>query len=75
VIRLRPEAEAQVDRLIEHYEALGRLQAAQNLLLALEHAKERIAAASDAGLPAPRPYPRLVQQGRLWIKSGRYWIA
>ena len=75
MIRLSPEAEAQVDRLIEHYETLGRLPAAENLLQALERAKERIAAAPNAGLTAPRPYPRLTQPRRLWINSGRYWIA
>jgi plasmid stabilization system protein ParE len=53
VIALSPEAEANVDRLIQHYEAKERRQAAVNLLRALEHAKERIAAAPKAGLPAP----------------------
>lgn len=27
------------------------------------------------GLPAPRPYPALTQPGRLWLRTGRYWIA
>jgi hypothetical protein len=31
--------------------------------------------ASDQRRPAPRPYPELVQPGRLWLKAGRYWIA
>ncbi len=27
------------------------------------------------GLAAPRPYSHLARPDRLWIKSGRYWIA
>jgi plasmid stabilization system protein ParE len=75
VIALTPEAEAQVDRLIQHYEAKERLQAAVNLLHALERAKERIASAPEAGLAAPRPYPSLKRLGRRWIIEGRYWIS
>jgi plasmid stabilization system protein ParE len=75
VIALSPEAEAHVDRLILHYEARGRLQAAENLLRALERAKDRIASAPEAGLPAPRPYPSLAQHGRRWIVEGRYWLS
>ena len=70
MIRLSPEAEAQVDRLIEHYSALGRVRAAENLLDALERAKEQIANTPQSCLLAPRPYPRLTQPGRLWIKAG-----
>ena len=29
----------------------------------------------EAGRAAPRPYPRLVKAGRLWIFVRRYWIA
>ncbi len=36
MIALSPEAEAQLDALIVHYEALGRLEASINLLNALE---------------------------------------
>ncbi len=75
MIRLSPEAESQVDALIEHFEAKGRLQAAVNLLSALERAKIRIATAPDAGLAAPRPYPALARNGRRWIIEGSYWIA
>jgi plasmid stabilization system protein ParE len=75
VISLAPEAEAHVDRLIEHYEAKERLQAAVNLLHALERAKDRIAAAPEAGLAAPRPCPSLERLGRRWIIEGRYWIS
>ncbi len=75
MIALSPEAQTQVDRLIAHYEAKQRLQAAVNLLHALERAKSRIAAAPDAGLDAPRPYPSLKRAGRRWIIEGRYWIS
>jgi plasmid stabilization system protein ParE len=75
VISLSPEAEVHVDRLIQHFEAKGRLEAAVNLLRALERAKQRIAAAPDAGLPAPRPYPALKRPGRGWIIEGRYWMS
>ena len=36
MIALSPEAEAQLDTLIAHYEALGRVEASINLLNALE---------------------------------------
>lgn len=75
MIALSPEAEAHVDRLIKHYEAKERLQAALHLLHALERAKERITAAPEAGLAAPHPYPSLKRLGRRWIIEGRYWIS
>ncbi len=75
MIALSPEAETHVDRLIAHYEAKERLQAAVNLLHALERAKARITAAPDAGLDAPRPYPSLKRHSRRWIIEGRYWIS
>ena len=75
MIALTPEAEGHVDRLIEYQEAKGRLEAAVNLLAALERAKQRILAAPERGLPAPRPYPALAREGRRWIIEGRYWIA
>ncbi len=75
MIALSPEAADHVDRLIEHYEAKARLEAAQNLLRTLERAKQRIATMPEAGLPAPRPYPALARPGRRWIIEGRYWIA
>jgi plasmid stabilization system protein ParE len=60
---------------VEYYEAKERLQAAVNLLQALERAKERIAAAPEAGLAGPRPYPSLKRLGRRWIIERRYWIC
>jgi plasmid stabilization system protein ParE len=75
VIRLSPEAEAQLDGLLQHYERLERIEAAENLLAALEQARDRIAWAPAAGLAAPRPYPQLAVRGLRWVKAGRYWVA
>lgn len=75
VVSLSPEADRHVADLEQHYEALDRLAAVRNLLRAVERAKHRIARDPEAGLPAPRPYPKLRRPGRLWIKEGRYWIA
>ncbi len=75
MISLTLEAEAQVDRLIEHYESLERLEAAINLLKALERASRRITNEPEAGLLAPRPYPSLRRLGRRWVIEGRYWIS
>jgi plasmid stabilization system protein ParE len=75
VISLTPEAEAQLDSLMEHFETKGRLEATVNLLRDLERAKKRIAAAPDEGLAAPRPYPALRRPGRRWIIEGRYWVS
>lgn len=75
MIRLSPEAETQLDELLHHYERLGRIEAAENLLAALEQAGDRITRAPAAGFPAPRPYPELAARGLRWIKVGRYWIA
>ena len=75
MIALSPEAEAQLDALIAHYEALGRVSASINLLDALERARARISAKPEAGLPAPRPYPSLAKAGRRWVIEGSYWIS
>ena len=75
MIALSPEAEAQLDALIAHYEARGRVEASINLLTALERATTRISERPDAGLPAPRPYPALAKAGRLWVIEGSYWIS
>jgi plasmid stabilization system protein ParE len=75
MIALSPEAEAQLDALIAHYEALGRLEASINLLNALERARARISEGPEAGLPSPRPYPSLAKAGRRWVIEGTYWIS
>lgn len=75
MILLTPVAEAQVDRLIAHYEAKERVTAAINLLNALERAKQRIARTPEAGSETPRPYPALKRDDRRWIIEGRYWIS
>jgi plasmid stabilization system protein ParE len=75
MIALSPEAEAQLDALIAHYEALDRVEASIKLLDALERAMSRIAADPESGLPAPRPYPALAKDGRRWIVEGSYWIS
>jgi hypothetical protein len=51
------------------------MQAAINLLAALERASRRIVEAPNAGLPAPRPYPSLARPGFRWVKEGPYWIS
>jgi plasmid stabilization system protein ParE len=75
MIGLSHEAEAQLDALIAHYEALGRAEASMNLLNAIERAKSRILRTPEAGIPAPRPYSGLAKAGRRWIIEGSYWIS
>jgi plasmid stabilization system protein ParE len=75
VIALSPEAEAQLDGLMAHYERLERIEAARNLLRALQSASARIERQPEAGLTAPRPYPLLASLGFRRIKEGAYWIA
>jgi plasmid stabilization system protein ParE len=76
LIALSPEADKHLARLTEHYEALDRLEAAENLLQAVEGAKRRIAAATaTAGLLAPRPYPDLKRLGFRWIIERHYWFS
>ncbi len=58
-----------------HDESLDRPEASRSLRNALTDAWDRITADPTAGLPAPRPYPRLARAGWSWIKAGRYWIA
>jgi hypothetical protein len=69
------KAERQVTALRHHYENLGRAAAVRALLASLDEAVRRIERDPSAGLPAPRPYPRLARYGLSWIKAGRYWIA
>ena len=75
MIALSPEAEAQLDALIAHFEALGRVETSINLLNTPQRARARISQAPEAGMPAPRPYPWLAKAGRLWVFEGNYWIA
>jgi plasmid stabilization system protein ParE len=75
LIALTPEARQHVRALRAYYEERERLEAARALRNALTAAWEKITTSPAAGLPAPRPYPQLAQPGRLWLKSGRYWIA
>jgi plasmid stabilization system protein ParE len=75
LIRLTPEAEAQVDSLINYYESRDRTEASRNLRVALISASDRILQAPLKGLPAPRHYPSVVMPGHLWLKAGNYWIA
>ena len=45
-----------------------------NLVTVVTRAIERIEATPEDGLNAPGPYPELAQDGRRWIKEGRYWF-
>ncbi len=67
MIRYTLEAEQQIDDLRIHYEKKERLEAARNLDRALEEAEEQIIANPGAGLPTPRPYPRLKRRS---VKAG-----
>jgi plasmid stabilization system protein ParE len=75
VIALSPAADNHLRQLTEHYEAKDRLDAARNLLAAVQAARLRIARHPDGGLPAPRPYPELKYLNLRWIIEHRYWIA
>jgi plasmid stabilization system protein ParE len=75
LIVFTPRAGRQVRELRQHYEDLGRPEASRALAAALEAAWLAITTKPKAGLAAPRPYPRLAQPGRAWVKAGRYWIA
>ena len=75
MISLSPRAREQIDALVAHCERLDRIEASQNLFAAIETAARRILVAPSAGLSAPRPYPGLAKQGRLWLHVHRYWIA
>lgn len=75
MIGLTARATRQFQELRAHYEDRERPAAIRALIEALEQASVKIEAAPHLGLVAPRPYPRLAQPGRAWVKSGRYWIA
>ena len=67
-------AARQITALRDHYEELGRTTATRALFAALDEAERRIDN-GDSGMPAPRPYPRLIRPNRAWIKAGRYWVT
>ena len=73
-IRYTARAARMASDLLDHYEDLGRLEAAWKLLEALEEAEHRISTDPSASRSAPSPYPQLKQPGRAWIRAGRYWI-
>lgn len=75
MIKLGAEAERQLDDLLSHYEAQGRIEAMWNLSAAIQRAVAFIERTPGRGLPAPRPYPELAHAGERWVKEGRYWIA
>jgi plasmid stabilization system protein ParE len=75
LIEYAPRARGQVIALRRHYESLDRPAALRGLVTALDQAERQIASNPAAGLPAPRPYPRLARPGVAWIKAGRYWIS
>ena len=61
--------------LLDHYEEKERLGAMTSLLRSLRDAWAKIERDPGIGLAAPRPYPDIARPGRLWVKSGSYWIA
>jgi plasmid stabilization system protein ParE len=75
LIGLSRTAKRHVADLLAHYARLRRLNAGDNLLIALEEAAMEIDRNPGCGLPAPRPYPNLVRPGIGWVKARRYWIA
>ncbi len=75
MIRLSRVAERQLAALLQHYADRGRPEAGRSLIAAVDEAAARIEHDPAAGLPSPRPYPRLARPGRAWTKAGRYWIA
>ena len=75
MIVLTPEARQHVRALRAYDEERDRPEASRALRNALTAAWETMATSPAKGHPAPGPYKHLVQPGRLWVKSGRYWIA
>ena len=75
MITLSPRAERHVESLLRHFDKLGRPEAQAALIAALDEAARIIESSPGVGLTSPRPYPDLARPDRVWIKSGRYWIA
>jgi len=74
-MKLSLEAQAQLRRLVIHYDGLERIEAISNLKAALKRAIHEITRTPRVGLCAPRPYPELAELGHLWIKAGPYWFS
>jgi plasmid stabilization system protein ParE len=70
-----PRALRQIADIRDHYEQSNRIEAIIALEAALHAAERRIEADPGAGLPAPRPYPKLARPRIAWVKAGRYWVA
>ena len=76
MIVLSPEAEAHVDRLIEHYEAEGTASGVREFV-----ARHRTGQGAHCDLAGGRMartaplHPSLARHGRRWIVEGRYWIS
>jgi hypothetical protein len=75
VDRLRRRGREQVRALHRHYETLARDAAIRALDRALADAEAKIERAPAKVLPARAPYPQLARPGRVWVKSGRYWVG
>jgi plasmid stabilization system protein ParE len=75
LIEFTPEAERQVDELRSFYIRKLRSDALRNFLASLRAAVDQIERHPNEGKSAPRPYPDLIIPGRVWVKSGRYWVA
>lgn len=74
--RLAPEAEADIDRLTDHYlEAKGRPEAARNLASAVQAALARLDKPRVAWRAHPPGYPGIADAGLRWVKVHRYWFA
>jgi plasmid stabilization system protein ParE len=75
LIEFTPEAEQQLDDLRNHYLRAQRLKALRTLGVAMLEAAAEIERNPGAGLPAPRPYPRIAREGQSWVKAGHYRVA
>ena len=69
------EARSQIAYLVEHYDGIGRPEAARNLNKALTRAESDIANGIQRFRSFPATYRALAQPGIAWLHEGRYWIA
>jgi hypothetical protein len=65
----------QVASLTAHYTRKQRPEALINMRAALVAAQKTIERHPDGGEPFPSVYDDLAAPGRLWLQSGRYWVA